>query len=175
MPETVSRSGRHEIFRAPAQAFQPLHAVPHAARTVERNLSSSSDGLADFLDRRDRVLRCCLHPGDLGADLLSRFRGLGRQRFHLRGDNCEVAAGFARPCRLDGGIERQRASLIVSPGDRPQPRKKFHPDAGGTPSARFAWRVRRLPPYGPRTARARLVRRPCLPANRADRRAGPGP
>src|SRR5205814_149852 len=78
----------------------------------------AADGAADFLDGGDGVLRRHLHAGDLGRDLFGRLGGLRGERFHLARDDRKAAAGFARACRLDGGVKRQQIGLLGDRGDQ---------------------------------------------------------
>ena len=52
------------------------------------------------------------------GDLVGGLRGLARQRLHLAGNHRKAAPGLAGPCRLDGGIERQKIGLLGNRGDQ---------------------------------------------------------
>ncbi len=63
-------------------------------------------------------LRCGLHAGDLGADLVGRLGGLRGQGLHLRGNHREAAAGFAGASGLDRGVEREQVGLLGNRRDQ---------------------------------------------------------
>ena len=76
------------------------------------------DGV-DLLDRLRGVAGGGLDRADLAGDLLGRLGGLAGERFHLRGDDREAAAGLAGARRLDGGVEREQVGLAGDRLDQP--------------------------------------------------------
>ena len=70
------------------------------------------DGLADRLDRGDRLLGRKLHAGDLVRYLVGCLGSLAGECLDLLGDDREAAARIARARSLDGGIQRQKIGLL---------------------------------------------------------------
>ena len=52
-----------------------------------------------------------LDVGDLRLDVVGRLGGLAGEILHLVGDDGESAPGLSRPCRFDGGVQRQQVGL----------------------------------------------------------------
>ena len=69
------------------------------------------DRLRNPVHRIDRTRGILLQRVDLLRDLLGRVLGLHRERLDLGRDHGKAAPGFARACRLDGGVERQQRGL----------------------------------------------------------------
>ena len=76
------------------------------------------DRLRDLVHARDQGGRVRLQGRDLALDVLGRGLGLHRERFHFRRDHRKAAAGFARPRRLDGGVEREQVGLLRNRRDQ---------------------------------------------------------
>ncbi|CCC97467.1 protein of unknown function [Azospirillum baldaniorum] len=79
------------------------------------NLIDLGDAVGDGGDGSHGAAGRGLDLADLGGDVLGRLRGLVRQILHLAGHHGEALAGFPGPCRLDGGVQRQKVGLA---GDR---------------------------------------------------------
>src|SRR4051812_14621516 len=64
-------------------------------RNRRRDVADTFDGLADRLDRSDRLFGGKLHAADLAGNLLGRLGSLAGEALDLLGNHGKAAAGIA--------------------------------------------------------------------------------